>query len=81
MPADRNETRTRVITIIADKLAVDKSTVTDDATLEKLGADSLDLVEIVMKLEEQFAVKIDDEQAAKLCTVNDVINYIHSLRS
>lgn len=63
--------------IIAEKLSVDLGAVTDDAALvDDLGADSLDLVELIMSMEEEFDVEIPDEKAEAMRTVKDAIEYI-----
>lgn len=67
----------RVSAIVAEKLGVDRSEVTPDAVfIDDLGADSLDLVELIMAMEEEFGFEIKDEEAEKLRTVGDVINFI-----
>jgi acyl carrier protein len=78
---EKQNTQDKVIRIIAEKLSIDPSTIKPDATLQDLGADSLDLVEIIMKLEEQFGVEVDDAKAETLKNVNDVVSYVHSMRS
>ncbi len=63
--------------IIADQLGVKKEEVTDSAKfVDDLGADSLDTVELVMALEEEFGVEIPDEEAEKLISVGDALRYI-----
>ena len=63
--------------IIADQLGVKKEEVTDNAKfVDDLGADSLDTVELVMALEEEFGIEIPDEEAEKLITVGDALRYI-----
>ncbi len=64
--------------IIADQLDIDEATVTEDTTLEDLGADSLALVELVMSVEEEFEIEIQDEDMEKFKTVGDVLDYIES---
>ncbi len=67
----------KVTAIVAEKLGVDKAEVTPDAVfIDDLGADSLDLVELIMAMEEEFGFEIADEDAEKLRTVGDVINFI-----
>ncbi len=69
----------RVRTIICDQLAVDADKVTKTASfIDDLGADSLDIVELVMTMEEEFDMDIPDEEAEKLKTVGDVVNYIQT---
>ncbi len=67
----------RVKKIIVDQLGVDAAEVTSEASfIEDLGADSLDTVELVMALEEEFGIEIPDEEAEKIATVKDAIEYI-----
>lgn len=74
---ERSEIASKVKTIIVDKLGAEESKVTDTASfINDLGADSLDTVELVMKFEEEFDIKIPDEDAEKIGTVNDAVNYI-----
>ncbi len=66
--------------IVADKLSVDISEVVPEAAfVDDLGADSLDLVELIMSMEEEFDIEISDDDAEKLVTVKDAIDYINSL--
>ena len=63
--------------IIAEKLSVDLDEVIPEASfVDDLGADSLDLVELIMSMEEEFDIEISDEQAEKLLTVKDVLDYV-----
>lgn len=78
--ADMQDIRSQVTAIIAEQLGIAQETIVDDATLDSLGADSLDRVEMVMKLEEAFAVEIDDAAADTLKSVKDVVRYIESLK-
>lgn len=67
----------RVKQIVAEQLGVDEEQVTPEASfMDDLGADSLDTVELVMALEEEFDVEISDEDAEKIQTVKDAIDYI-----
>jgi acyl carrier protein len=67
----------KVKKIIIDQLGVDEAEVTPEAKfIDDLGADSLDTVELVMALEEEFGIEIPDEDAEKIATVRDAINYI-----
>ncbi len=69
----------RVREIIAKELEVDVKQITSEAKfIEDLGADSLDIVELVMALEEEFGLDIPDEDADKLKTVGDAMNYLKS---
>ena len=67
----------RVMEIIVEQLKVDPEVVTLEAHfIDDLGADSLDLVELIMAMEEEFGLEISDEDAEKLQTVQDAVNYI-----
>lgn len=69
----------QVTKIIVDRLGVEESQVTLEASFkDDLGADSLDVVELVMELEDQFDMEISDEDAEKIATVGDAVNYIKS---
>ena len=69
----------KVIDIIVDKLGVEKNKVTPEANfINDLGADSLDQVELIMELEEEFDLEISDEEAESLTTVSEVINFLDS---
>ena len=67
----------RVRTIIAEQLDQDESDIVPEASfIDDLGADSLDLVELVMHMEEEFDVEIPDEEAENIRSVQDAVNYI-----
>jgi acyl carrier protein len=69
----------KVIDIVADKLGVERAEVTPESVfVDDLGADSLDLVELIMAMEEEFGFEIADEEAEKMRTVQDVINFIQA---
>jgi len=79
--AAEKSTEQRVKEIIVEQLGVNADQVTSDAKfIEDLGADSLDTVELVMALEEEFRHEIPDEEAEKLQSVGDVIKYIEESR-
>ncbi|HAK41875.1 MAG TPA: acyl carrier protein [Clostridium sp.] len=64
---------------IAEQLSIDEDDITmDSGFVDDLGADSLDLVELIMALEEEFDMEIPDEDAEKITTVGDVVDYIKS---
>jgi acyl carrier protein len=68
----------RLKKIIAKELSVGEEEVTPDASfIDDLNADSLDLVELIMALEEEFGVKISDEEADRIKTVKDAMDYLH----
>ena len=69
----------RVKKIIVNQLDVDESQVTlDSSFVDDLGADSLDIVELIMALEQEFDIEIPDEDAEKIATVNDAVQYVTS---
>jgi acyl carrier protein len=72
-----SETADRVKKIVVEHLGVEADKVTEDASfIDDLGADSLDIVELVMAFEEEFGVEIPDDAAEKIATVKDAITYI-----
>jgi acyl carrier protein len=74
---DHDEIFDKVKEVIVDQLSVEEDDITEDASfVDDLGADSLDIVELVMALEEQFGVSIPDEQAEKIKTVGDAVSFI-----
>jgi len=77
---DKKDTFNKVVDIITEKLNIDKSLITSDATLQSLGADSLDIVELIMRFEDQFGIEINDEDAEKLQTLAEVVDYVHARR-
>ncbi len=62
--------------ILSEQLGVDEEIITEQTTIEDLGADSLDLVEAVMNIEEEFGINIDDDEIEGLKTVKDFLDYI-----
>jgi len=71
------ELQKRLKAIVADRLGVDESQITPEASfVDDLNADSLDLVELIMTLEEEFKIEIPDEDAEKLQTVGDAMDYL-----
>ena len=72
-----SETADRVKKIVVEHLGVEGDKVTEEASfIDDLGADSLDIVELVMAFEEEFSVEIPDDAAEKITTVKDAIDYI-----
>ena len=72
-------TEERIIQIVCDNLGVNKEQVTRNTSFqEDIGADSLDIVELVMELEEEFEITIPDEEAEKIKTVGQAIDYIEA---
>jgi len=74
-----SDVASRVKAIIVDKLGVDESEVTPEASFTNdLGADSLDTVELIMELEKEFNIAIPDDQAEKISTVGQAVDYIQA---
>jgi acyl carrier protein len=74
---ENDEIFDKVKDVIVDQLNVEEADVTEEASfIDDLGADSLDIVELVMALEEQFGVSIPDEEAESIKTVGDAVSYI-----
>ena len=71
----------KVREILCDQLDLDESTVTEDSNIvEDLGADSLDSVDIILALEDEFDIQIPDEETENIKTVGDLCNYVEKLR-
>ena len=76
---EREELLEKVKAVIVEQLNVEEDDVVEDASfVDDLGADSLDIVELVMALEEEFGISIPDEEAENIKTVGDAVNYIAS---
>jgi acyl carrier protein len=77
-----SEVEKKVIKVVASHLGVEEGKVSSDSSfVDDLGADSLDQVELVMALEEEFGVEISDEAAEKIAKVSDAVNFINSAKN
>ena len=77
----KEDTFNKIVDTVSEKLSIKKETITNKSTFQDLGADSLDMVEIVMRLEEQFGIEINDEDAEKLNNMEEVVSYINKRRT
>jgi acyl carrier protein len=79
MAASRDEVFERIKEVLSERLSVEEPDITEEANFqEDLDADSLDLVEMIMELEDQFGIKIPDEDAQKIQTVGQAVDYVTS---
>jgi acyl carrier protein len=77
--ASREEIFERVKSVLSEQLGVDEGEITEEASFQDdLDADSLDLVELIMELEDSFGMKIPDEDAQKITTVGQAVDYVSS---
>ena len=77
MAASREEIFERVKSVLSEQLGVDEGEITEEASFQDdLDADSLDLVELIMELEDNFGMKIPDEDAQKITTVGQAVDYV-----
>lgn len=80
MALSHEEIKTKLLKIISEQLKIDKDSIQPEASLDSLGADSLDRVEIIMNIEETFGLEISDEDSDKFTSLDKAINYIYDLK-
>lgn len=81
MNFERQDTYNKIVDIVSATLAIEKNTITPQSKFETLGADSLDMLSMIMKFEENFGVEIDDTQAAKITTVQEAVDALQGMRT
>jgi acyl carrier protein len=77
---ENQDTYNKIVAVVTEILHIDKSAISPESSLESLGADSLDMLEIVMKLEETFDVEISDGKADHIVTIADAVKEIDALK-
>jgi len=81
MAFSKDDTLQKVVNIISEKLNMPEENVRAEASFQDLGADSLDIVEMIMSFEETFGIEIKDEDAEKIKTVQEAVDHIHDART
>ena len=81
MAFERQDTYKKIVDIIAQELKIEPATITESSNFQDLGADSLDMVQIIMRLEELFGIEIKDEDAQDLLNVGQVADYVNGKRT
>ncbi len=77
----RKDTYDRILVLVMEELKIDRERLHETATFQELGADSLDMVQIIMKLEETFGLEINYQDAEKMATLGDVVDYVTERRT
>jgi len=78
---DKTDTYEKIVEVVVKKLSLDPSEITKEATFQDLGADSLDMFEILTRLQEVFGIEIDDDAADNITSLREAVEYIHSRRT
>lgn len=81
MAFSMEDTMQKVKEVIVEKLSIPVENITPEATLKDLGADSLDIVDMIMSFEEKFGIEIKDEDAEQIKTVQEAANYLNEKRT
>jgi len=77
----QEDTMKKVKMVIVEKLSIPEENIKTESTLKDLGADSLDIVEMIMRFEEIFGIEVKDEDAEKIKTVQEAVDYLHATRT
>ncbi len=80
MSVERAQVQEAIVAIVAEQLSKKKEEIDSAATLDSLGMDSLDRVEVVMRIEEEFGVEMSDEKVDTICTLAELIDYVTTLK-
>ncbi|MGE0206486.1 MAG: acyl carrier protein [Candidatus Babeliales bacterium] len=78
---EQNDTQDKVISLIAQTVKIDKKDIQPTMTFEQLGIDSVEVMEVIIKIEEEFGIEIPDDKAAKIASIRDAVEAIHALRT
>lgn len=79
MAFTRNEVYDKIAKLLAEQLNIATDRIQEESTLESLGVDSLDRFEIIMKIEEEFSITINDQDAENISTVKQAVDYVYNL--
>lgn len=77
----RQDTLQKIVALVIQELKIDANRLQENVTFQELGADSLDMVQLIMKLEETFGIEIRDEDAEGMKTLGDVVTYVTQHRT
>lgn len=77
----REDTRERIVSLVAQELKIDTARLHEDVTFQELGADSLDMVQLIMKIEETFGLEINDHDAEHMTTLRTVVDFVMQHRT
>jgi len=81
MVFSKEDTMQKVKAVIVDKLSIPTENILAESTLKDLGADSLDIVDMIMTFEEVFGIEVKDEDAEKIKSVQEAVDYLHEART
>ena len=78
---DIQDTFSKISDIVAQKRSIDKKNITMGSTFQELGADSIDLLEIIIQIEEQFGIEINDDDAEDMSSMHEICSYVNKRRT